>query len=305
MTREQAIAIARAAAQKHPESYVTLRAEDFQPHEWVIAAILSAAKQPIHRPCTQLRGHAGECTPGFVSPIEMEHVRVPFCERSPRFSAALATLPNREREDLSIDGRIRQGWDLALLHVGSAADRQLISERAGHLNQIDTLLELLGVIPESSNIEDELDRAIEAARQLSAERVGQRPGTPAEVEAWWGDPANTYAPARSERARPEARPRTHAEHQRLEELVALRLVARYARACYEALIATTATQTVALALDELEARFPQPIEVSYAKAPERPTPLLPCGCAEGQHEPTQNHTSSPGFRVCALGWPLR
>lgn len=40
MTREQAIEIARRCAKAKPQSYY---AEPFQPHEWVIDAILEAA----------------------------------------------------------------------------------------------------------------------------------------------------------------------------------------------------------------------------------------------------------------------
>lgn len=39
MTREQAIELARAHAKAQPQSYYS---EPFQPHEWVIAAILAA-----------------------------------------------------------------------------------------------------------------------------------------------------------------------------------------------------------------------------------------------------------------------
>ncbi len=42
MTREQAIEIARRCAKAKPQSYY---AEPFQPHEWVIDAIIAAAEQ--------------------------------------------------------------------------------------------------------------------------------------------------------------------------------------------------------------------------------------------------------------------
>jgi hypothetical protein len=43
MTREEAITIARYCAKEKPQSYY---AEPFQPHEWVIDAILHAAARP-------------------------------------------------------------------------------------------------------------------------------------------------------------------------------------------------------------------------------------------------------------------
>ena len=39
MTREQAIELARQYAKRYPESYF---AEPFQPHEWVIQAIMES-----------------------------------------------------------------------------------------------------------------------------------------------------------------------------------------------------------------------------------------------------------------------
>lgn len=44
MTREEAITIARYCAKEKPQSYY---AEPFQPHEWVIDAILHAAARPV------------------------------------------------------------------------------------------------------------------------------------------------------------------------------------------------------------------------------------------------------------------
>jgi hypothetical protein len=44
MTREEAITIARYCAKEKPQSYY---AEPFQPHEWVIDAILLAAARPV------------------------------------------------------------------------------------------------------------------------------------------------------------------------------------------------------------------------------------------------------------------
>lgn len=42
MTRERAIEIARSAAKAKPQSYYE---EPFEPHEWVVDAILSAASE--------------------------------------------------------------------------------------------------------------------------------------------------------------------------------------------------------------------------------------------------------------------
>jgi len=47
MTREQAITIAQEAAKQLPESYYQ---EPFQPHEWVIEAILRAYRLGVRSP---------------------------------------------------------------------------------------------------------------------------------------------------------------------------------------------------------------------------------------------------------------
>lgn len=47
MNREQAIEIARKHAKAKPQSYY---AEPFQPHEWVIDAIIEAAKNGVQVP---------------------------------------------------------------------------------------------------------------------------------------------------------------------------------------------------------------------------------------------------------------
>lgn len=46
MTREEAIEVARRHAKLHPERYY---AEPFQPHEWVIRAIIAAARDGYQR----------------------------------------------------------------------------------------------------------------------------------------------------------------------------------------------------------------------------------------------------------------
>ena len=64
MNREQAIEIARKHAKANPQSYY---AEPFQPHEWVISAILEASGgescdvPPIGWRCTRGKGHEGPC----------------------------------------------------------------------------------------------------------------------------------------------------------------------------------------------------------------------------------------------------
>jgi hypothetical protein len=45
LSREQAIRIAQIHAKLRPQSYY---AEPFQPHEWVIEAIIAAAAPPLH-----------------------------------------------------------------------------------------------------------------------------------------------------------------------------------------------------------------------------------------------------------------
>jgi uncharacterized UBP type Zn finger protein len=42
VTREEAIKLARQMAKKHPENYIPWDIENFEPHEWVIQAILDA-----------------------------------------------------------------------------------------------------------------------------------------------------------------------------------------------------------------------------------------------------------------------
>ncbi len=125
MSRERAVAIARTCAAGKPEKYY---AEPFEPHEWVVDAVISAAAtvmqpDPIRAACIHCEQDVAD-----IADIELIRTHSMTCEKSPvvRELQRLRTIADQA-------GAVARHWDTQDGVNGSELDRlvALVYDRGG------------------------------------------------------------------------------------------------------------------------------------------------------------------------------